>query len=84
MPQARRRGAPSTRRDRCALTTTEAGRLLGVTATRVRQFIAAGRIRADRIGRDYVLTKGDVRRFAKTPRLRRGPPVSLRSRKETR
>lgn len=40
------------------LTTKEAAEKLGVTVTRVQQLILAGRLPAEKMGRDYVI-KGD-------------------------
>lgn len=43
------------------LSATEAGERLGVTANRVRALIAAGRLPAQKIGRDYVINERDLR-----------------------
>lgn len=37
------------------LTTADAAAALGVSAVRVRQLIAAGRLRAERLGRDWLI-----------------------------
>ena len=60
--------------------TTEAGLRLGVSADRVLQFIRAGRLPADRLGRRvYRIRASDLRRVA---RRRTGrPPKSLKTRK---
>ncbi len=79
MPPGGRRGAGPTNRE---LTTAEAGRSLGFSAARVRQLIAAGRLQARRLGRDYILMDTEILRFAQLPRLRRGRPKSLRTRKD--
>ena len=42
------------------LTTAEAGRILGVNASRVRQLILAGRIPARKLGRDLFVDEGDL------------------------
>lgn len=65
------------------LTTGQAAEMLGVTPTRVRQFIEQGRLGARRLGRDWVLRRAAVERFAAVPRSRTGrPSKSLRNRKD--
>jgi len=56
------------------LTTTAAARLLRVTATRVRQFITQGRLKATRAGRDLFISADEIRRFLQMPRKRTGRP----------
>lgn len=43
------------------LTTQEAANRLGVTAIRVRQMIAAGRLPAQKFGRDYAIKESDLK-----------------------
>lgn len=54
--------------------TTEAARRLGVSQARVRQLIAAGRLPAKRIGRDWLIDERSLSRVAvRTPgRPRKG------------
>lgn len=47
----------------------EAASLLHVSTSRVRQFCRAGRIKANKVGRDWVIDQADARRFAATPRV---------------
>ena len=42
------------------LTTAEAGRVLGVNASRVRQLILAGRLPARKLGRDLFVDERDL------------------------
>lgn len=46
------------------LTTKEAAGRLGVTVTRVQQLIAAGRLPAEKMGRDYFIKEGDLKLVA--------------------
>ena len=50
------------------LTTTQTAELLGVNPSRVRQFILAGRLPAQKIGRDLFVKEQDVLEFASTKR----------------
>lgn len=43
------------------LTTPEAAERLGVTVTRVQQMIAAGRLPAEKMGRDYFIKEEDLK-----------------------
>lgn len=43
-----------------ALTTAQAADSLGVTAERVRQLIRAGRLPAEKVGRDFLIKKKDL------------------------
>ena len=56
------------------ITTSEAANLLGVSASRVRQFILDGRLSAKKIGRDQLLYKLEVLDFSTIPRVRSGRP----------
>ncbi len=42
------------------LTTPEVAERLGVTVTRVQQMITAGRLPAEKLGRDYVVKEDDL------------------------
>lgn len=54
--------------------TAEAARRLGITPTRVRQLIRAGRLPATRLGRDWAIEERHLGRVAvrKTGRPRKG------------
>lgn len=54
------------------LTTKEAAHFLGVTAVRVRQLIADGRLAAEKRGRDHLLEEQEVQGFKRHGR-RSGP-----------
>jgi excisionase family DNA binding protein len=43
------------------LTTKEVAERLGVTVTRVQQLIAAGRLPAEKMGRDYFIKEDDLK-----------------------
>ena len=45
------------------LTTKQAALILGVNASRVRQFVLAGRLSATKPGRDLVLDRAEVEAF---------------------
>ena len=53
---------------------TQAALILGKTPDYVRKLIAAGRLRALKVGAWYVLDEREVRRFARTPQPRGGWP----------
>jgi len=55
-------------------TVKEAARFLNVNEARVRQFIYAGRLRAEKVGRDLLIKTDDLEAFAKIER-RTGRPV---------
>lgn len=46
------------------LTTKEAGEILGVNASRVRQLILAGRLPATKLGRDLFIKEKDLKKVA--------------------
>lgn len=50
------------------LTTIQAAERIGVTPRRVRALIASGRLKAEKVGRDYVIDEDEVKSF------RRGKP----------
>jgi excisionase family DNA binding protein len=43
-----------------SLTTQEAAKRLGISAIRVRQLISAGRLPAEKFGRDYMIEEADL------------------------
>lgn len=50
------------------LSTSEAAALLGLSRQRVLQFISAGRLPAQMVGRQYVIRRADLEAFASQPR----------------
>lgn len=57
------------------INTKEAATIIGVTPTRVRQFITEGRFAtARKIGRDLFIDENEVKRFGKLPRGKKGAP----------
>jgi site-specific DNA-methyltransferase (adenine-specific) len=56
------------------LTTREAAEFLGVSPSRVRQFIQQRRLKSEKHGRDHMLLREDVHRFASKGTLKRGRP----------
>lgn len=46
------------------LTTKDAAERLGVTVTRIQQLIAAGRLPAEKMGRDYFIKEDDLKLVA--------------------
>ncbi len=48
--------------------TTEAGRMLGISADVVRRYCRNGRLRAHAIGTQWLIAPAEVRRFGKIPR----------------
>lgn len=56
------------------ISVTEASKILKVSTNRVREFIHQGRLKAELIGRTYVLLRSDVEAFAKIPRPDGRPP----------
>lgn len=56
------------------ISTNEAAKILGVSASRVRQLIIDGRLEATKIGRDQLLDEEKVTNFASKPRERTGRP----------
>ena len=49
------------------LTTDQVAQRLGITPRRVRALITAGRLKAKRIGRDYLIDSRDLAKFAPLP-----------------
>jgi len=60
------------------LTTAEVARMLGVSQSRVRQFVLAGRLKAKKFGRDLVIEQREAERFRREGRLPQGRPTSLK------
>jgi excisionase family DNA binding protein len=56
------------------LTTREAAEILGVSPARIRQFIQQSRLKSEKHGRDHMLLREDVHRFAAKGALKRGRP----------
>lgn len=54
--------------ERPTVTTTEAGKRLNVTIQRVRQFISEGRLKAERLGRDWFIYESSLKAFRPLPR----------------
>jgi excisionase family DNA binding protein len=54
------------------VTTKEAAQILGVTPARIRQLIKAGRLIAEKRGRDHLIEEPEVQRFKRQGR-RSGP-----------
>lgn len=62
--------------DEKLITTTDAAKMMGVSASRVRQLILEGRLMSVKLGRDQLLRRDDVEAFSTEPRLRTGrPPI---------
>ena len=49
------------------LTTTQTAELLGVNASRVRQLILAGRLPAEKWGRDWLIKREDAEKLHRQP-----------------
>lgn len=56
------------------LTTEDAAKYLGVTPSRVRQFILEERLGSEKYGRDHLIRESDLQYFAKTGRRKAGRP----------
>jgi len=52
--------------------------MLGISQSRVRQFILAKRLKARKIGRDLVVERREAERFRREGRLPEGRPASAR------
>jgi len=50
------------------MNTKEAAAHLGLSIPRIKQLIRAGRLPAEKVGRDWVINLGDLERFAAQPR----------------
>jgi excisionase family DNA binding protein len=49
-------------------TTVEAGPLLGLKPHSVTRYIELGQIKAEKVGRDYIISAEELERFKNTPR----------------
>jgi site-specific DNA-methyltransferase (adenine-specific) len=58
------------------LTTTEAAQRLGVNQSRVRQLVGEGRLEAEKLGRDLLVSEASVIRYEKE-RRKAGRPAKL-------
>ena len=56
------------------ISTADAAKILGISASRVRQLILDGRLEATKVGRDQLLEREKVEDFALVPRERTGRP----------
>jgi hypothetical protein len=52
--------------------------MLGISQSRVRQFILAKRLKARKLGRDLVVERREAERFRREGRLPEGRPASAR------
>lgn len=55
-------------------TTEDAANYLGVTPSRVRQFIAEERLESEKYGRDHMIKESELANFAKHGKKKRGRP----------
>ena len=55
-------------------TTEGAAKYLGVTASRIRQFIAEDRLASEKYGRDHLILDSDLMKFATSGKKKRGRP----------
>jgi excisionase family DNA binding protein len=60
------------------LTTVEVARMLGISQSRVRQYILAKRLKAKKFGRDLVVERKEAERFRREGRLPEGRPADAR------
>lgn len=56
------------------LTTEYAAEYLGVTPSRIRQFILENRLKSKKFGRDHLIKKSDLEVFSKSGKKKRGRP----------
>ena len=52
--------------------------MLGISQSRVRQYILAKRLKAKKLGRDLVVEREEAERFRREGRLPEGRPVSVK------
>ncbi|MGH7991055.1 MAG: helix-turn-helix domain-containing protein [Limisphaerales bacterium] len=60
------------------LTTAEVARKLGISQPRIRRFILDKRLKAKKLGRDWMVELEEAERFRREGRLPRGRPVSVK------
>ncbi len=58
-------------------TTEEAAQYLGVTSSRIRQFIIGERLESYKHGRDHLIDEVELERFAKNGKKKRGRPKKV-------
>lgn len=58
-------------------TTEEAARYLGVSSSRIRQFIIEERLESVKYGRDHLIQEADLERFAKDGKKKTGRPKKV-------
>jgi excisionase family DNA binding protein len=63
------------------VSTARAAALLGVSKGRVRQLLSSGQLPGRKIGRDWLIRSGDLRRFEALPRGSPGRPRALKGRR---
>lgn len=59
-------------------TTDEAAAYLGVTASRIRQYITEERLPSEKYGRDHMIKKRDLEYFARNGKKKRGRPSKIK------
>ncbi len=60
------------------VSTQRAAEITGLHVETIREYLRAGRIKATRIGRTYVIDERELRRFMATPRKPGRPPKEKR------
>lgn len=60
-------------------TTEDAATYLGVTSSRVRQYIAEARLPSSKLGRDHMIKEDDLQSFYKNGKKKRGRPSKEQS-----
>lgn len=56
------------------MTTDEAAKFLGVTPSRVRQYILEDRLHSEKYGRDHLINEDELLRFQMNGKKKRGRP----------
>lgn len=66
------------------VTTEEAGRIIGVSTSRIRQFVQDGRLTPrEKTDSDHYFKRADVEAMAKAPRERTGRPKGAETQKKS-